>query len=224
MENSIYHPAPTPTETRAASVGFILVGIGVAVTAVSYVLNMTFPLQWLVWGLGVAFAAVAILALEWPRSFLRIGAMPEGRVRLFLLLSMPIAFVLGSQVCGTGLKACTVACHVTNFASIALAGVTAIRAHRGHSVAPTLIPLIVVALVPHCVCSAPVNVIWHGVFGGYAPTCGMVPMAAVLFSVAALKGARPRLSATLTAVMLGVIAFMAVGNPLIGFPWEGCVG
>jgi hypothetical protein len=224
MESSIYHPAPTLAETRAASVGFILVGIGVAVTAVSYVLNMTFPLQWLVWGLGVAFAAVAILALEWPRSFLRIGAMPEGRVRLFLLLSMPIAFVLGSQVCGTGLKACTVACHVTNFASIALAGVTAIRAHRGHSVAPTLIPLIVVALVPHCVCSAPVNVIWHGVFGGYAPTCGMVPMAAVLFSVAALKGARPRLSATLTAVMLGVIAFMAVGNPLIGFPWEGCVG
>jgi hypothetical protein len=137
---------------------------------------------------------------------------------------MPMAFVLGSQVCGTGLKACTVACHVTNIASIALAGTTAIRAHRGRSVAPTLIPLIVVALVPHCVCSAPVNVIWHGVFGGYAPTCGMVPMAAVLFSVAALKGARPRLSATLTAVMLGVIAFMAVGNPLIGFPWEGCVG
>jgi hypothetical protein len=62
------------------------------------------------------------------------------------------------------------------------------------------------------------------ILGGYAPMCGLVPMAAVLFSLAAQKGARPRLRATLTAVMLGVIAFMAVGNPLIGFPWEGYVG
>jgi hypothetical protein len=224
METTARQSTATPTEIRTASIGFILVGLGVSVTAVSYVLNMTFPLQWLVWSLGAAFAAVALLAFAWPRSFRRLEAMPDGRLRLFLLFSMPLAFVLGSQVCGVGLKACTVACHVTNIAAIGLAGATAFRLHRGRAIGPTLIPLIVVALVPHCVCHAPVNVIWHGIFGGYAPTCGLVPMAAALFSVAALKGARTRLSATMTAAMLGVIAFMAVGNPLIGFPWEGCIG
>jgi hypothetical protein len=38
-----------------------------------------------------------------------------------------------------------------------------------------------------------------------------------------MKGARPILSAALSGVMLGMIVFMAVGNPLIGLPWSGCV-
>jgi hypothetical protein len=73
METTARQSTATPTEIRSASIGFILVGLGVAVTAVSYVLNMTFPLQWLVWTLGAAFAAVALLAFEWPRSFRRFG-------------------------------------------------------------------------------------------------------------------------------------------------------
>ena len=45
-------------------VGFILVGIAVAVTTVSYLLNMTFVYQWLVWIIGIAFAGVALISLE----------------------------------------------------------------------------------------------------------------------------------------------------------------
>jgi hypothetical protein len=214
-----------PLESRTLLAGFVLVGLAIAVTAVSYVSNMTFRYQWLVWGLGAAFAAVALLALEWPRGLRRVSAqLPQGRLRQFLLLAMPLSFMLGSQVCGTGLKGCTVLCHATNLAAIGLAGATAFRVHRGLSLGPTLIPLVVVALVPHCICAAPVNVLWHGVLGGYAPTCGLVPLAATLFSISALRGMRTRASAVLSMAMLGVIVFIAVGNPVMGFPWEGCVG
>ena len=37
-----------PLEVRTLIVGFVLVGIAVAVTTVSYLLNMTFVYQWLV--------------------------------------------------------------------------------------------------------------------------------------------------------------------------------
>jgi hypothetical protein len=60
-------------------------------------------------------------------------------------------------------------------------------------------------------------------FGGVSPTCNMVPLAVTLFSVTALRGIRPRASATLSGVLTGMIVFMAVGNPLVGFPWTGCV-
>lgn len=49
------------------------------------------------------------------------------------------------------------------------------------------------------------------------------PVWAALFSLAALKGVRPVTSGVLAAAMLGVIVFMAVGNALIGFPWQGSV-
>jgi hypothetical protein len=210
-------------ERRTLWVGFLLVGVAIGVTALSYVQNMRFPLQWLVWGVGAAFGAVALLALEWPRAYRDAADVPEGGLRWFLLASMPLAFVLGSQVCGVGLKACGVLCHGTNLVAIVLAGATAYRMHRGKSIGVTLVPLVIVALVPHCVCHAPVNTLWHSALGGVAPTCGLVPLAAVLFSVSALRGARPRASAGLSMMMLGMIVFMAVGNPLIGFPWRGCV-
>lgn len=57
-----------PLETRTLIVGFIQVGIAVAVTTVSYLLNMTFVYQWLVWIIGIAFAGVALLSLEWTRT------------------------------------------------------------------------------------------------------------------------------------------------------------
>jgi hypothetical protein len=72
-----------PLEIRTISVGFLLVGLAIAVTAASYVLNMTFPYQWLVWIIGAAFAAVALLTLEWPRSFRNPGAVPEGKLALW---------------------------------------------------------------------------------------------------------------------------------------------
>jgi hypothetical protein len=51
----------------------------------------------------------------------------------------------------------------------------------------------------------------------------MVPMAAVLFAVSALRGVRPRGGTALVAVMFGVMIFIIVGGSLIGFPWGGCV-
>ena len=47
-----------PLDTRTLIVGFILVGIAVAVTTVSYLLNMTFVYQWLVWIIGIALSGV----------------------------------------------------------------------------------------------------------------------------------------------------------------------
>lgn len=223
METALEQPGLKPPELRTLYAGFLLVGLAVAVTAASYVLNMTFSIQWLVWVIGFAFAAVALLSLEWPRGFRARGHAPEGKLRLFLLVSMPLAYVLGSQICGTGLKACGPLCHATSLAAIGLAGATAFRLHRGQSISLFLIPLIAVSLIPHCTCPAPINVLWHGMLGGVAPTCGLVPLAAVLFSVSALRGVRTPSSATLATVLLAMIVFIAVGNPLIGFPWEGCV-
>ncbi len=223
METTITRTGLKPLEIRTVSVGFLLIGIVIAVTAVSYVLNMTFPYQWLVWGVGAAFAAVALLAFEWPRAFRRPGEVPDGRLRQFLLLAMPLAFLLGSQVCGLGVKACTAVCNVINLSLIGLATVTAIRLHRGQSVGAFLVPLVVLGLVPHCVCDAPINVLWHPMLGGLSPTCNVVPLAVVLFSLSALRGVRPHSSTALVVVLLGMIVFMAAGNALFGFPWQGCV-
>jgi hypothetical protein len=59
---------------------------------------------------------------------------------------------------------------------------------------------------------------------GAAPTCQVMPLAVTLFSISALRGVRVRHSAALAGVMLVVITFIAVSNPLLGFPWKGCVG
>jgi hypothetical protein len=149
--------------------------------------------------------------------------MPEGGARTFLLAAMPLSFVIGSQVCGLGFKACSTVCHLTNLSLIVLASGLAFRMHRGLSIGPILIPMVVLGLLPHCICHAPINVVWQGIFGGYSPTCNMVPLAVVLFSVAALRGFRFRASTIMTGVLLVMIVFMAAGNPLIGLPWEGCV-
>ncbi|MCK4898459.1 MAG: hypothetical protein KAS38_06770, partial [Anaerolineales bacterium] len=79
-----------PLEVRTLIVGFILVGLAVAVTTVSYLLNMTFVYQWLVWIIGIAIAGVALIALEWTRA-LRSPAQeaPQGWLRNVLLISIP---------------------------------------------------------------------------------------------------------------------------------------
>ncbi|MFQ5629907.1 MAG: hypothetical protein ACE5I1_14165 [bacterium] len=51
----------------------------------------------------------------------------------------------------------------------------------------------------------------------------MVPVAATLFSITALRGVRPRRSAALVGVMYGVMVFIIIGGLLFGFPWQGCV-
>jgi len=43
---------------RIISIGLILAGIAIAITGVSYILNMTFTYQWLVLAVGLAFVAV----------------------------------------------------------------------------------------------------------------------------------------------------------------------
>jgi uncharacterized membrane protein HdeD (DUF308 family) len=214
-----------PLEVGTVSVGLVLAGIAIAITGVSYILNMTFTYQWLVWVLGIAFVVVGILTMAWPLAFRRPkGDVPTGSLRQFLIISIPLVFVLDSQICGLGLKACTVVCHVLFYALAVLAVIVAIRVSQGKSIAPYLVPMVILSLVPHCVCHAPINVIWHNLFGGYAPTCFMMPLAAALFAVMALRGVWTRLSTVLVVLMLVVITFIAVCNPLLGFPWQGCMG
>ncbi len=224
MSIAIARESLNPVEMGTLVVGFLLVGITIAVTAVSYALNMTFQYQWLVWVITAAFGAVALITLAWPVAFRNPpGEVPQGRLYQLLLVSMPVAYILGSQVCGLGLASCGIACTAINLSLIGLSTATAVQIHRGKSIGALLIPIVILGLVPHCMCHAPINTIWHGIFGGVSPTCNMVPLAVTLFSVTALRGIRPRASAALSGVMTGMIVFMAVGNPLFGFPWSGCV-
>jgi hypothetical protein len=210
-------------ETKTISIGFFIAGLAIAVTTVSYALNMTFDYQWLVWAITAVFAIVAILILEWPRAFQHLDKIPSGKLRNYLLLSIPLAFILSSQVCGLGVRACNFICHLTNLSLIGLAAVTSIRLHRNKPVVSLLISMIVISFIPHCVCHAPINILWHRTLSGFAPTCEMVPMAAVLFSVTALRGRRPHASTVLSVAMLGIILFITVGSSFFGFPWKGCV-
>ena len=224
MTTAVAQTELKPLEVRTLIVGFVLVGLAVAVTTVSYLLNMTFVYQWLVWIIGIAFAGVALITLEWTRAFRSpAGEAPEGWLRNAMLVSIPLAYILGSQVCGLGLASCGIACTAINLSLIGLSTATAVQIHRGKSIGALLIPIVILGLVPHCMCHAPINTIWHGIFGGVSPTCNMVPLAVTLFSLTALRGIRPRASAALSGVMTGMIVFMAVGNPLFGFPWSGCV-
>lgn len=203
--------------------GFLLGGIAIAVTTFSYVSNMTFSPQWLVWVVGAAFAVVALLFLVWPRFVHQKGTPPKGNLRMVFVLSIPVAFLVSSQVCGLGLRACNSMCHITNISLIILGGVTAFQLYRGKAATPILIPMIVFALIPHCVCHAPINTTWHGMLGGIAPTCEMIPLGASLFAVAGLRGIRPGYSAALVGMLFGVMAFIIVGGLLFGFPWQGCI-
>ncbi len=234
MSISIERPRLNNLEMGTLVAGFLVTGIAIAVTTASYVTNMTFQYQWLVWVIGGAFAAAAVVTFAWPLVFrsppseatpseATPSEAPKGRLYQLLLLSMPVAYILGSQVCGLGFASCGVACTVINLSLIGLSTATAVQIHRGKSVGALLIPIVILALVPHCVCEAPINTIWHGLLGGVSPTCNMIPLAVTLFSVTALRGYQPRISAALSGVMTGMIVFMAVGNPLFSFPWTGCV-
>lgn len=225
MSDTIARTELKPLESRTATVGFLLSGLVIGIVAVSYVLNSPFPIKFLVWVIGVAFAAVALLLLEWPRAFRSLsGEAPTGGLRTFLILAIPIAFVVDSQICGLGLKACSTLCTVISFTVIGLGAIMAIQLYRGKSVGALLVPMVVIGLIPHCICGAPINTIFHSVLGGYSPTCQVMPLAATLFSLSALRGVRTTLSAALAGMMLVVITFIAVSNPLFGFPWMGCVG
>jgi hypothetical protein len=210
-------------EHRILSVGFFLSGLAIVLTGVSYFLYMKFTYQWLVWIIAAAFVAIGFLTMIWPKGNYSPDKRPEGKFRLVLLLSMPLAFLLSSQVCGLGFRACNLICHITNLLLIMLAAVTAIRVHKDQRIDLILIPMIVIALIPHCVCHAPINVLWHSILGGYAPTCEMIPLAALLFSVSALRGLRPHISAAIIVVLFAVMLFIIAGGLFFGFPWQGCV-
>ena len=66
MSIAIARERLNPVEMGTLVVGFLLVGIAIAVTTVSYALNMTFQYQWLVWVITAAFGAVALITLAWP--------------------------------------------------------------------------------------------------------------------------------------------------------------
>ncbi len=223
MESIIAGPGRESLERRVAVVGLVLVAVAIAVTAGSYARNMTFQYQWLVWVITAVFVAVAILAFELPLAWRRTEEAPAGMQRRFLVASIPLAFIVSSQVCGLGLRACSTLCHVTNFSLIALGAVMAIQLYRRRSVVPLLIPMVVLSLAPHCVCNAPINVVWHGMLGGFSPACEMIPLGATLFALASVRGVRPRWNTTLAVAMLVIMVFISVGGALFGFPWGGCV-
>lgn len=226
MDNTIIRSGMKALERRTATVGFILSGFIIGVVAVSYLLYSPFPIRFLIWVIGIAFAGVALLAIEWPRGFWDIqGDVPTtGRLQTFLALSIPVAFILDSQICGLGLQACSMLCNVISFTMIGLGAVTAVQIYRGKSVGALLVPMVVIGLIPHCTCGAPINTIFQNLLGGYSPTCQVIPLATTMFAVSALRGVRTRWSAILVAVLLVVTVFIAVGNPLWGFPWMGCHG
>lgn len=226
MENSDQKPILTQFEIRILTIGFILTGILIGIVAVSYLINSPFSIRWLVWLVGIAFGAVALLLIEWPRAFKRAfkskrEIVPKGRFRLFLLIAMPLAFILDSQICGLGLKACSTACNIISYSLIVLSIITAYRLHKDQPIGGIMIAIIVICVVPHCICEAPINEIWHN-WIGFAPTCQVIPLATTLFSITALKGIRTRFSAAMALLLLVVTVFIAVGNPLWGFPWKGC--
>jgi hypothetical protein len=223
MENAKPEKSIEKLEIRAISIGLILSGLAIVITGVSYILNMNFTYQWLVWVVGLAFIVVGLLTIEWPRGFRNQEHIPEGTLRKILILSIPLAFVVSSQVCGLGLQACNALCHITNTSLILLGVVVAYRLYRDQTIGVFLWPMIVIALIPHCVCHAPINTIWHNLLGSVAPTCEMMPLAASFFAIIGLRGVRPQLSTVLVVVIFAVMVFIIVGGILFGFPWQGCV-
>jgi len=214
---------PKKNEKILLTIGLVLSGIAIAITGISYSMHMTFDYQWLVWIVGIAFIAVGILIIESPRGLNNPGNIPSGKFRQLLLLSMPLAFIVSSQVCGLGFRACNLTCHLTNLVLIILAAVIAFRLHRGQSFSLLLPALIVIGLIPHCSCLAPINTLWHNILGGIAPTCEMIPLSVTLLAVLALRGARSKFNTILIIILFVVMFFIIVGGFLFYFPWQGCV-
>ncbi|MEE9456500.1 MAG: hypothetical protein V3W11_05050 [bacterium] len=223
METTTRYSEMKPLERWAASVGLVLAGVAIAVTGVSYIANSPFPVRGLVWLIGVAFVAVGLLTVVWPAALRRTGEAPKGGLRTFFLVSIPLAFIVSSQVCGIGLRACNATCHITNVVLIVLAVIAAVLLARGRPVGWFLVPMVFIALIPHCVCLAPINTLWHRFLCGAAPTCEMIPLAITLFAVAGVRGSLPRSNAVLITLLFVVMLFIIVGGLLWGFPWGGCV-
>ena len=214
---------PKKIERIFLTVGLILSGLAIAITGVSYLMHMTFDYQWLVWLIGIAFIVVGILIIESPRGFSTPGDIPSGKFRLLLLFSMPLAFIVSSQVCGLGFRACNLTCHLTNLALIVLAALVAFRLHRSQSFSLILPAIIVIGLLPHCSCLAPINTLWHDILGGVAPTCEMIPLSIILLAVLALRGVRSKFNTMIIIILFVVMIFIIVGGSLFSFPWQGCV-
>lgn len=223
MNNSTNTRSMDRWESPALKVGFILAGLAITITGVSYLIYMEFPQQWLVWIVGAAFIVVGFVTVAWSRGLSFRANMPENRSQRFLILSIPAAFVLSSQVCGLGLRACTTVCHITNALLIVLGVVMVFRLNRMQNVGLLLAPMVLIGLIPHCVCHAPINTVWHGILGGVSPTCEMMPLAASLFAITSIRGIRVSSGRILISVLFAVMLFIIVGGMMFGFPWQGCV-
>ena len=87
MVNTNNNDGLETTEVRTTTVGLILSGFAILITGVSYLSNMTFTYQWLVWVIGIALVMVGLITMEWPRAFKgSTGVLPEGRFKQFLIL------------------------------------------------------------------------------------------------------------------------------------------
>jgi hypothetical protein len=212
-------------ENLIIRIGFILAGTIITITGISYGIHSPFQIKPLVWLIAIAFTCIGLISLEWAWAFGGSpGKIPKGNQKLFLLAAIPFSFILDSQICGLGLMACSTTCNLISLATIALALILAFRINRDKPIVIVLVPIVILSTIPHCICDAPINTIWRNLFNGVAPTCYIIPLATTLFALTALRGRRSRLSTIFVVVMLIITLFIAVGNPLFGFPWEGCVG
>lgn len=221
MTSAIAQMSSERLEVRVAAIGFVLSGIVIGVAAVSYALYSPFPIEFLVWVVAAVFAGLALLALEWPRAFRSVQRqVPEGKRQAFLLLSIPATYILAPTLCGIGLETCTAVGVFLSLSLMGLAWLTCLRLYEGESVGHLLAAMVVLSLVPHCVCDAPTNTILRSVFGGYAPNSFVLALTTTLFAVGGLRGVRPQWSARLVAVLLAVNIVVLVGSMFVGFPWE----
>ena len=223
MENSEVQGRLSKLEEKTLIVGLILSGIAIIFTAASYVVSITFSAMWLVWLVGLVFAAVGFSVLESVGGFENVSKLPEGNHRKILIYSIPASFILSSQTCGLGLQACSIACHVINILLILIALFIAYRIQKGQKAGIILAPLVVIAMIPHCICNTPINSLWHSLFNGVSPVCELLPLTASLLAISALHGIRPRSKSTLAAIIFVLMLLIIVGGLMFGFPWQGCV-
>jgi len=155
MNNSSDARSADHWEIPALKVGFILAGLAITITGVSYLIYMEFPQQWLVWIVGTAFIVVGLVTIAWSVGLSFKSNMQNNKSQKFLILSIPAAFVLSSQVCGIGLGACSTVCHITNALLIIMGIMVMIRLNRSQNVGLLLVPMVVISLTPHSYSTEP---------------------------------------------------------------------
>ena len=171
---------------------------------------------------GGGFVLLAVLAALAAFRFRRArpGAARAARwVRIALIATVPISFVVASMACTGFLEAgCTRACGLVRYTSAPLAVLALIAGSRDARLHAYAILLAATALIPNCTCGNLVNIAWIRWMGA-SPMCYFAPFAVTLVVVLGLRGIRPRLCLAATATTSLGVAIIGISHQLFGFPW-----